>query len=439
LSRPAAASMPVTVVLGAQWGDEGKGKLVDILAQTSDLVVRYNGGSNAGHTIVCEGRKFDFHMLPSGMLIQACTNVLGNGVVLHTPTLFQELDKTCAAFPTWDCASRVKVSDRAHLLFDFHQLIDGLNEAQMEKDQGAGNNIGTTKKGIGPCYSDKASRVNLRVCDLRDWDKFTAKYRRLLDLEKKKHGNFEYDGEQELERYKQYRERLMPMVVDTVFFLNQCVAQGKNILLEGANATLLDLDFGTYPFVTSSSPSVGGVCTGCGLSPEKLTQRLGVVKAYSTRVGSGPFPTEDLGGVGEQLRATGGEFGVTTGRPRRCGWLDIVSVRYTHMLNAFTALNITKLDVLSAIPVIRIGVAYKHKDLGTLASFPADLDILGECEVEYEDHEGWMCDISKVTSWEALPELARKYVSRIEELVGCPVRWVGVGPDRSNMLEKPMP
>ncbi|ORZ31665.1 Adenylosuccinate synthetase, partial [Catenaria anguillulae PL171] len=346
---------------------------------------------------------------------------------------FAELEKTEEKGVS--CAGRLLVSSRAHLVFDVHQVVDGLRE--MER---GGSTIGTTRKGIGPAYSSKASRSGLRIHHLlNNFDSFASHLRTFIANRKKRYGDFEYDVDAEIQRYREFAERLRPMVTDTVYYMNQSVLEGKRVLVEGANAAMLDIDFGTYPYVTSSNTTIGGVCTGLGLPPTRVNKVIGVVKAYTTRVGGGPFPTEQLNEVGEHLQTVGAEFGVTTGRKRRCGWLDLVVLRYSHLINGYTSINLTKLDVLDKLPEIKIGVTYRHKPSGKIVpSFPADLDYLGECEVEYETLPGWMTDISKCTSWEQLPANAQKYIRRIEELLGgVPVEWVGVGPGREALVSVP--
>ncbi|KAG0227862.1 phosphoribosylaminoimidazole carboxylase ade2 [Actinomortierella wolfii] len=419
----------VTVVLGAQWGDEGKGKLSDILCQEADVCARCQGGNNAGHTIVVGDVKYDFHMLPSGLVNKNCTSVIGNGVVVHVPSFFAELENL--EKKGLDCTGRLLVSDRAHLVFDLHQTIDGLKELELGR-----GSIGTTRKGIGPTYSSKASRGGLRVHHLYNFDEFAEKYRTMVGNKKKRYGEFEYDIEAEIERYKELAKRLSPYVVDSVYFMNNAIKSGKKVLVEGANALMLDLDFGTYPYVTSSNTTVGGVCTGLGIPPQTISKVIGVVKAYTTRVGGGPFPTEQLNETGEYLQRVGFEFGVTTGRKRRCGWLDMVVVNYSTMINGYTSLNITKLDVLDDLDEIKIGVAYKvdGKELGY---FPADLTILEKVEVVYETMPGWKTNISKCRKFEDLPVNAQKYIRRIEEICKVPVEWIGVGAGRDDMVVIP--
>lgn len=417
----------VCVILGSQWGDEGKGKLVDIMSKGFDIVARCQGGSNAGHTIVVDGKKFAFHLLPSGILQQETTCLIGNGVVIHLPTFFKELASLDEK--GIDYKGRIKISDRAHLLFDYHQIVDG-----MQEDELAGEKIGTTKKGIGPCYSMKALRTNLRVGDLRFFKHFEENLAMNVKNMQRRF-KFEYDVSAEVERYKKYAEMLEPMIVDSIPYINEAYDAGKKILVEGANATLLDLDFGTYPFVTSSSASIGGACTGLGIAPSLIDCSIGIAKAYTTRVGSGPFPTELTDELEDKIREKGKEYGTTTGRPRRCGWLDTFVLQYSRMINRFDFLNLTKLDVLSELSEIKIGIGYTYKG-EKLNSFPSNLEVLSNVEVEYETMPGWQSDITKARSFAELPMEAQNYINRIEELVACPIKWVGVGPGRDEMIEK---
>lgn len=423
----------VSGVLGCQWGDEGKGKLVDILAQHFDIVARCQGGANAGHTIYdAEGKKFALHLVPSGILNEGTICVIGNGVVVHLPGLFNEIDGLEANGVS--CKGRILVSDRAHLLFDFHQEIDGLREVELAKSF-----IGTTKRGIGPAYSSKVIRNGIRVTDLRHMDTFPQKLDVLLSDAAARFPDFKYTPEmlkQEVERYKRFAERLEPYITDTVDFVNQSIEQKRKILVEGGQATMLDVDFGTYPFVTSSSPSAGGICTGLGIGPRVVGDLIGVVKAYTTRVGSGPFPTEILGQGGDRLRLAGQEFGTTTGRPRRCGWLDLVALKYSCQINSFSSLNLTKLDVLSELPEIQLGVKYKKIDGTPIKSFPSDLHTLEQLKVDYEVLPGWQSDISSIRNYSDLPKAARQYVERVEELVGVPIHYIGVGPGRDALIVK---
>uniref|UniRef100_A0A3P9ISZ9 Adenylosuccinate synthetase n=1 Tax=Oryzias latipes TaxID=8090 RepID=A0A3P9ISZ9_ORYLA len=368
LRIPKEPQNKVTVVLGAQWGDEGKGKVVDLLAMDADIVCRCQGGNNAGHTVVVDSVEYDFHLLPSGVLNKKATSFIGNGVVIHLPGLFEEAEKNLQkgkGLQGWE--ERLKISERAHIVFNFHQAVDGIQEQQRQQQEG--KNLGTTKKGIGPAYSSKAARNGLRVCDLvSDFSVFEDKC--LAEHYKRMYPKLNINIEEELEQLKGFAERLRPLVTDGVYFMHKALTgPSKKILVEGANAALLDIDFGTYPFVTSSNCTVGGVCTGLGVPPSYVGRVYGVVKAYTTRVGVGAFPTEQDNDIGELLQSRGREFGVTTGRRRRCGWLDLVLVRYAHMVNGFSAIALTKLDILDTLPEIKVGVAYKV-DGEPLPSFP---------------------------------------------------------------------
>ncbi|KAH8921678.1 Adenylosuccinate synthetase [Atractiella rhizophila] len=422
-----------TVVLGSQWGDEGKGKLVDLLSSSVDVCARCAGGNNAGHTIVTPTKtgkqKLDFHLLPCGITNPSCVGVIGSGVVIHLPSLFEEMDKL--ASKGLDVTDQIFVSSRAHLVFDFHQIVDGLKEVEL-----GGSSIGTTKKGIGPAYSSKASRSGLRVHHLYSSnDTFASKFRSLVEGRFKRYGTFTYDTESEILRYQKLAERLKPHVVDCPTFLAKSFGDGKRILVEGANALMLDLDHGTYPFVTSSSTAIGGVCTGLGIPPNRIGEVIGVVKAYTTRVGGGPFPTELTDEIGSHLQEVGAEFGTTTGRPRRCGWLDLVVLKYSTLINGYTSLNLTKLDVLDNLDEIKVGVSYvdsEGKELDEL--FPADLELLEKVEVKYETLKGWKKSLKSCRKWDELPEEAKKYVRFIELVTGVKVKWIGVGPGRDEMV-----
>jgi len=420
----------IDIVLGSQWGDEGKGKLVDILSQTYDVCARVAGGSNAGHTIVVEGKKYKFHLLPSGILNEKATCVIGNGVVVHLPSFLNEIDGLKAS--GIDCAGRVKLSDRAHIVFDFHQTVDG----QLENRLGR-NKIGTTKKGIGPAYASKISRNGLRVGDLKNWKYFESRFRALAEHHMKAFPGLEIDVEGQLEYYKNVADRVKDITVDTIQYTNQAYVDGKKILVEGANATMLDIDFGTYPYVTSSNPSVGSVLTGLGVSPEKLNGIYGTMKAYTTRVGEGPFPTElsTSEGIGKHLSSVGAEYGTTTGRPRRCGWLDIPQMKFSTLINGFTSINLTKLDVFTGLEELKVAKAYKVNG-EYVSEMPACLETLEAVEVEYEILPGWNEDISKAKNFEDLPINAQKYVLRVQELLGVPIRWIGVGPNRLEVVDR---
>lgn len=424
----------IDVVLGGQWGDEGKGKLVDILSQEYDVCARVAGGSNAGHTIVVDGVKYKFHLLPSGVLNKKAICVIGNGVVIHLPSFLNELDTLKAMGVEYD--GRVLISDRAHIVFDFHQEVDGISESRLGR-----NKIGTTKKGIGPAYASKISRNGIRIGDLQNFEFFESRFRTLAEQTMAAHppGTVNIDVEGQLKYYKSIAERVNSMTVDSIQYTNDCYHAGKKVLVEGANATMLDIDFGTYPYVTSSNPSVGSVLTGLGVSPNKVKGIYGTVKAYCTRVGEGPFPTEldaeNPDSIGYHLGTVGAEYGTTTGRKRRCGWLDIPQMQYSVLINGFTAVNLTKLDVLTGLKEIELGVKYVHNGK-VLNSMPACLKTLSECEVQYETLPGWTEDISNCKKFEDLPENAQRYVLRVQELLGVPVRWIGVGPNRLDQIDR---
>jgi adenylosuccinate synthase len=422
----------LSVILGVQWGDEGKGKLVDILSERFDIIARATGGANAGHSVYVkengETKKFVFHLIPSGILYPHVKCVIGNGVVIHTPTMFKELESLREQ--GYDVDSKVKISNRGAMLFDYHKIVDG-----MQEDSKGEKKVGTTKRGIGPCYADKISRRGLRFADLRDWEKFEEKYRANLAWHQKVYG-FEHDAEAELAFYKENRDVLLSMIIDTALYLSKAMEAGKSILVEGANATLLDIDHGTYPFVTSSNPSIGGVFTGLGFGPRALTGELiGIVKAYMTRVGAGPFPTELHDELGEQIREAGGEYGSTTGRPRRCGWFDVPITKYSLMINGFDTVNLTKLDVLDMLDEIKIATTYKL-DGEVIETLPATLDELARVEVEYETMPGWKQSLQDVTEWDQLPENAKAYVLRLEELLGTKIKYIGVGMRRDQLITR---
>ncbi|XP_070980903.1 adenylosuccinate synthetase isozyme 2-like isoform X2 [Oncorhynchus clarkii lewisi] len=408
----------VTVVLGAQWGDEGKGKVVDLLAQDADIVCRCQGGNNAGHTVVVDSVEYDFHLLPSGIINPKVTAFIGNGVVIHLPGLFEEAEKNM----------------RKGKMFDFHQAVDGVQEQQRQEQ--AGKNLGTTKKGIGPVYSAKAARSGLRICDLMsDFTQFSERFKVLASQYQSMYPTLVIDIDGELCKLKDYVEKLKHMVKDGIFYMYEALhGPPKKILVEGANAALLDIDFGTYPFVTSSNCTVGGVCTGLGMPPQNVGEVYGVVKAYTTRVGIGAFPSEQFNDVGELLQTRGKEVGVTTGRKRRCGWLDLVLIKYAHMINGFTALALTKLDIMDVLPEIKVGVSYSV-DGENIPHFPANQEVLQSVEVQYATLPGWNSDTSAIRTFDELPENAQKYVLYIEEHLGVPVKWIGVGKSRESMIQ----
>ncbi|XP_014204064.1 adenylosuccinate synthetase [Copidosoma floridanum] len=431
--RVSGAGLPgqqakVTVVLGAQWGDEGKGKVVDMLATEADLVCRCQGGSNAGHTVVVEGAEYHFHLLPSGIINPRCKSIIGNGVVIHLPGLFDELEENEAqGLREWK--DRLIISDRAHIVFDFHQQVDQLQE--IEKGKGS---LGTTKKGIGPAYASKAARTGIRIGDLvGDFDKFSEKFVTLVASHQKIFPSLKVDVENELKRYKGYAERIRPLVKETVHYLHNAVKKGKKILVEGANAALLDIDFGTYPYVTSSNCSIGGVCTGLGIPPTVIGDIVAVVKAYTTRVGDGPFPTELLDATGDILQKRGAEFGVTTKRKRRCGWLDVALLKFTAIVNGYTAICLTKLDILDTLPTIKVCIGYRLNGK-VIDYFPSSVTDLAKVEPIYEEFEGWKTSTEGVRSFDNLPLSAQKYVQILEDCLEIPVKWIGVGAGRESII-----
>ncbi|MCA0388802.1 MAG: adenylosuccinate synthase [Bacteroidetes bacterium] len=416
--------MSVTVIVGGQWGDEGKGKIVDILSESHDIVARYQGGANAGHTIQINGRKFVLHLIPSGILRDDVICVIGNGVVIDPAALLEEIE--LLRQNNISVEGRLFISQNAHLIMPWHKIIDSLNEKGKSK-------IGTTGKGIGPCYIDKYARKGIRIIDLLDPVKLERKIRE--NLEEKNNLLADYykserlDVEKIVETYLAFDRAIDPYIKDVPAYLNKAIADGKSVLLEGAQGALLDVDHGTYPYVTSSHPTSGGACTGTGIPPTKINEVTAIIKAYTTRVGEGPFPTELLDETGEKLRAKGFEFGATTGRPRRCGWFDAFLVKYSSMVNGTTSVALTKMDVLDSFPEIKVATGYIHKGK-LLSNFPVDCDILNECEPVYETVEGWNCDTSGCTSWNDLPDKAKRYIDFISEKAGMKVAIVSIGPNR---------
>ncbi|KAB8238300.1 hypothetical protein ETB97_011719 [Aspergillus alliaceus] len=423
--------MAVSIVLGSQWGDEGKGKITDMLAQQATLCCRAAGGHNAGHTIVHGNKTYDFHILPSGLISPGCINLIGAGTVFHVPSFFKEL-ASLEEKGLEGASKRIFISDRAHVCLDLHSVVDGLEEAKL-----GGRKVGTTGKGIGPCYSDKASRRGIRVGEIQDEALFERKLRSLEAGYRARFGELEYNVEEEIERFKEYRKLLGPYIVDQLAFL-QKYKDSPSTLVEGANALMLDLDHGTYPFVTSSSTGLGGAMQALSLNPTSIKSIIGVVKAYTSRVGSGPFPSEQINEAGEKLQSVGREFGVTTGRRRRCGWLDLVVCRYSQAINHYTALNLTKLDVLDDFDEIKVGVAYILPDgTRTENTVPADSEVLEKVQVEYVTLPGWKSNTMGVKKYEDLPANARAYIEYIErELGGVPVKWIGTGPARDDMIAR---
>lgn len=421
--------MSSAVVVGTQWGDEGKGKIVDYLAENADVVVRYSGGSNAGHTVVAHGQTYKLHLLPSGILYKDKICIIGNGVVLDPEKVLEEIKSM--QDQGIDTAN-LRISTRAHIIFPYHKMIDALQENAL-----GANKIGTTQKGIGPCYSDKTSRVGIRVCDLLEPEEFYEKLKVNLEFKNnvltKLYGAEPFALEPMYHQYLQYAEQLKPYITDTAEVLHENIAKKKNVLFEGAQASFLDLDHGTYPFVTSSNPIAGGVCTGAGVAPKHVGKAIGVVKAYSTRVGEGPFVTELTNEIGDQIREAGHEYGTTTGRPRRCGWLDAAVVKYSAQLNGLDYLAITRLDILDKLPVIKLCVGYKLNGK-KINYIPASLKELAQCEPIYEDFDGWMEDISGVRKYKDLPKKAKKYLERLSEIVDTELGIVSVGPSREQTM-----
>ncbi|MCR5230346.1 MAG: adenylosuccinate synthase [Solobacterium sp.] len=420
------------VVVGCQWGDEGKGKVVDLLGADMDMVVRFQGGNNAGHTVVVNGKKIILHLLPSGILNHDALCIIGPGVVINPFVLLREM-KTLED-QGFSC-SNVRISDRAHLLMPYHVYLD-----ELEEKSAGDKKIGTTKNGIGPCYADKYNRIGMRVCDLKDWDVFREKLKFILEKKNREivrlYDGKPFDYEEMVRQFEEIRGTLIPMIVDAVDKVNKALDAGKNILFEGAQANMLDINYGTYPYVTSSSPTSAGVCEGAGVSPRKLDRIIGIAKAYSTRVGEGPFVTELSNETGEQLREAGAEYGATTGRPRRVGWLDLPVVRQAALINGLTDLALTKIDILTGYETLPVCVGYRinGKEYDTI---PASLKDLANAEPVYRYFDGWTEDISKVRAYEDLPENCRRYIEFIEQYAGVEICLVSVGADRScNIIRK---
>lgn len=423
--------MPATVIVGTQWGDEGKGKVTDVFAEQMDYVVRYQGGNNAGHTIVIGEERFALTLIPSGVLNAGVTPVIGNGTVVDPKVLLEEM----AALQARDIdVSLVRLSANAHLIMPYHRKIDALQERFLGSGQ-----IGTTKRGIGPAYTDKYSRHGIRVQDLFDpkifRDKLEAALKEKNKILVKLYNQLPMDADVIADEYLEYGSRLSDHVADTSLLLAEALADGKQVLFEGAQGTLLDVDHGTYPFVTSSNPTAGGATVGSGIGPTAIDRVVGVTKAYISRVGSGPFPTELDDETGETMVDVGGEYGTVTGRRRRCGWLDAVALRYATRINGLTEIALTKIDVLSEFDTLRICVAYEA-DGEKFEELPRQQRVLYHCEPVYEDLPGWKVNISKVTSFDELPPAAQGYVSRVEEIAGVPVSMVSVGPQRSATLTR---
>ncbi|MGI6361741.1 MAG: adenylosuccinate synthase [Bacillota bacterium] len=420
--------MSTAVIVGAQWGDEGKGKIIDFLAQKADMVVRSQGGNNAGHTVVCGDETYKLHLIPSGILYDDVECIIANGVVADLAVVLKELDGLAAQGIGSD---NLRISQRAQMIMPYHCQMDALQET-LKGD----SKIGTTKRGIGPAYVDKIARTGFRLIDLMDWPSFLQKLHsnieeknRIFEL----YGQELIDEEKIIADFKVYAERIKPYLADTAPIINQAIDDGKNVLFEGAQGTLLDIDHGTYPYVTSSYPTAGGACTGSGVGPTKIKRVLGIAKSYTTRVGDGPFPTELFDGIGETIRQQGFEFGTTTGRPRRCGWFDAVISRYSMMINGLTDLIVTKLDVLDSLSEIKICTAYEYQGR-IITDFPADLSVLSECQPIYESLPGWQAPTTDCRSFSELPLNAQKYLQRVAELSGVEISIVAVGPERTQTI-----
>ena len=421
--------MSAVVIVGAQWGDEGKGKATDLLGPRADYVVKPNGGNNAGHTVVVNGQKFELKLLPAGILSENATPVIGNGVVVNPEALFSEIEGLQARGAD---TSKLKISANAHLVAPYHQTMDKVTERFLGKRA-----IGTTGRGIGPAYMDKVGRLGIRVQDILDESilrqKVEGALRQKNQLLVKVYNRRHVEADEIVDYFMSYAERLKPMIVDTTQLLNKALDEGKTLLMEGGQATFLDVDHGTYPFVTSSNPTAGGACVGSGVGPTRISRVIGIQKAYTTRVGAGPFPTELCDKMGDFLRTTGGEFGVNTGRPRRCGWYDAVLARQAVRINGFTDLFITKLDVLTGLEKIPVCVAYEVDGV-RFDEIPMTQTDFHHAKPIYEYFDGWNESISDAKTLDELPENARKYVHKLEELSGCRISAIGVGPDRDQTI-----
>ncbi len=422
--------MSVIVIVGAQWGDEGKGKVVDLLAERAQVVVRFSGGDNAGHTVINPYGEFKLHLVPSGIFSAEATCIIGSGVAINPSKLIEEIDQLnrCGV-----STSRLVISDRAHLVMPYHLLLDGL-----EEERRAGGALGTTRRGIGPAFADKVARLGIRVGELLDKEVLRERLRFMVNYKNiiltKVYGASPLSLDEVYSQYCHYGERLAPYIKETTVILAEALSRGQSILLEGAQGTLLDPDFGTYPYTTSSSPLAGGGCLGAGIGPTRIDYVLGVFKAYCTRVGSGPMPTELHDETGNLIREQAHEYGTTTGRPRRCGWFDAVAARLSQRVNGFTGVAITRLDVLDVLPSLKICVAYKL-DGKTIDNFPSSVTALERCQPIYEELDGWQADTTHAREYDELPLKAQQYIARLEELISCPVSLVCVGPEREQTIE----
>lgn len=423
--------MSAFIVLGAQWGDEGKGKMTDYLAEDADVVVRFQGGNNAGHTVVVGDKEYKLHLIPSGILYDDKLNVIGNGVVLDPKALFEEIDYL-EGVGVKVTPEKLIISDRAQLIMPYHKVLDRLKEKARGK-----NDIGTTGKGIGPCYTDKFERCGIRVCDLMHPEVFTEKLKENVEMKNayitKVLGGEALNFDDILKEYLEFGKRLKPFVQETSVKVYNDIKDNKTVLFEGAQGMLLDIDYGTYPYVTSSNTTAGGVSNGVGIGPNMITNAVGITKAYTTRVGKGPFPTELLDETGEWIREKGHEYGVTTGRSRRCGWLDLVIVKTAVRVSGLTSLAVTKIDTLAGLDTLKVCVGYKF-DGKIIDYFPASLEDLAKCEPVYEEFAGWGEEVANARSYDELPENAKKYLERIEEFTGTKISIVSVGPKRDQTM-----
>lgn len=424
--------MPSIIVVGLQWGDEGKGKIVDVLSEKADVVARFQGGHNAGHTVVINNEKFILHVIPSGILYKGKKCLIGNGVVIDPASLVKEIEGLRKRNVQID-GSNLLISKHAHVIMPYHVAID----QESEKLKGS-KSIGTTGRGIGPAYCDKIGRAGIRISDLYQGDLFRSKLKSnllhinfLLENMYKAKG---FNPDEIFKEYSEYAEKLKEHIADTDVIINDAIKSNKNILLEGAQGTLLDIDHGTYPYVTSSNSTAGGACTGLGIGPTKITGVLGVIKAYTTRVGGGPFPTEIHDSLGEIIREKGGEYGATTGRPRRCGWLDMVILRHSVRVNGLTGVAITKLDILDGLENLKICTSYKYNEK-IYNEFPKEINIFSECEPVYEDVKGWKQSTAGITEYRKLPEEAKIYIEKIQEMLGVEVQLISTGQRRDELIK----
>ena len=420
-----------TILVGSQWGDEGKGKVTDMMAKSADMIVRFSGGNNAGHTVIVGDQKFELHLIPSGILYPEKMNIIGNGVVINPEALVEEMDMLEGRDVTTD---NLYISESAQVIMPYHILLDGL-----EEERKGDNKIGTTKKGIGPAYTDKVARRGIRMADLLDEENLRDKLEKNLAFNNllitEVYGGEAVDVDEIIKELRPFIERLRKHITNTSLLIDEYNKAEKNIFFEGAQGTLLDVDYGTYPFVTSSNPTAGGVCTGAGIGPADINDVIGVVKAYVTRVGAGPFPTELENEYGKRLREKGHEFGVTTGRPRRCGWFDVPILKHAVRVNSLTQIALTKLDVLSGFDKIKVCTGYEYKGK-LITEFPMDQNIVSELDPVYEELPGWEEDISKVRDYNDLPDNAKKYVEYIEQVSGVKVTIIGIGPEREESLTR---